>query len=260
MASSTAESFQDVDIGVSSPGVDRTAIFETTHWSVVLAAGNRSAAGADAAMERLCQTYWYPLYAYVRRRGYSEHDAQDLTQGFFAHLLERNAIERVSPAKGKFRSFLLSALNYYLCDFRDRAMAKKRGGGRTILSFEARAAEDRYRLEPVDGGSPERLFERRWALALLDRVLARLKEEFSEAGKAQKFDCLSQYLVEHEGSGTYAAAADELGQTEEAIKKAVQRMRQRYYVLFREEIAKTVASSAEVEEELRYLCAVMAGH
>jgi RNA polymerase sigma factor (sigma-70 family) len=240
-------------------GRKQSSVFETTRWSVVMSAGIRGSPGAEIALEHLCQSYWYPLYAYVRRRGFGEHDAQDLTQGFFAQLFERQALERVSPSKGKFRSFLLASLNYFLSDVRDHATAQKRGGGRTVVSFQAEAAEERYQLEPVDESSPDKLFERRWALTLLDRVLDRLNQEYTSVGKAGVFDRLSQYLVENEGMGTYADAARELGQTEEAVKKAVQRMRRRYYTLFREEITSTVSTDACVEEELRYLCSVMAG-
>lgn len=236
----------------------RSVIFATTHWSVVLAAGDRRAPEATAALERLCQTYWYPLYAYIRRRGYSQHDAEDLTQAFFAHLLERHSLQRLSPAKGKFRSFLLASMNYFLADQYDRRSALKRGGGQLIISFEAHAAEERFRIEPVDSCSPDKLFERRWALTLLDRVLARLEAEFVEAGKKAQFDRLSVYLIHGSADSSYADAARDLGQTEEAVKKASQRMRRRFYTLFREEIANTVATPADVDEELRYLCNLMA--
>jgi len=232
-------------------------IFATTHWSVVLAARETDAPQAAAALEKLCRTYWYPLYAYLRRRGYGEHDAQDLTQGFFAHLFERDWLHGVARDKGRFRSFLLASLNYFLADQRDRANAQKRGGGQPTISFDAREAEERYRLEPVDERSPDKLFERRWAMTLLDQVLARLGQEFADAGKRELFNRLQPFLVEGTGEKTYAETAREGGMTEEALKKAVQRMRRRYHQLFREEIAQTVASPEEVEEELRHLCAVL---
>jgi len=241
--------------GVSANG----SMFATTHWSVVLAAGRTTEPQSAAALEKLCRTYWYPLYAYLRRRGHTEHDAQDLTQGFFGQLLERDWLHGVTHEKGRFRSFLLASLNYYLADQRDRATAQKRGGGRALISFDAEQAEERYRLEPVDERSPDKLFERRWAMELLDQVLIRLSREFVEAGKGELFERLRPYLVEGGGASTYAQIAREAGLTEEAFKKAVQRMRRRYHELFREEIAQTVASSAEVEEELRHLCGVMAG-
>jgi RNA polymerase sigma-70 factor (ECF subfamily) len=232
-------------------------IFATTHWSVVLAARATDSSQAAAALEKLCRTYWYPLYAYLRRRGHGEHDAQDLTQGFFAHLFERDWLQSVAREKGRFRSFLLAALNYFLADQRDRAHAQKRGGGRPIISFDAHEAEERYRLEPVDERSPDKLFERRWAMTLLDQVLARLAQEFSDADKRDLFNRLQPFLVEGTGEKTYAEIAHAGGMTEEALKKAVQRMRGRYHQLFREEIAQTVASPEEVEEELRHLCTVL---
>jgi RNA polymerase sigma-70 factor (ECF subfamily) len=232
-------------------------VFATTHWSVVLAAGEPNSTQAAQALEKLCRTYWYPIYAYLRRRGWGEPDAQDLTQGFFAQLLERRSIQAVEREKGKFRSFLLASLNYYVADERDRANAQKRGGGREALSLDVQEAEQRYRLEPADQRSPEKIFELRWAMTLLDQVLARLAAEFSAAGKPELFNRLKPYLVEGSGEKTYAETAREGGMTEEALKKAVQRMRRRYHQLFREEIAQTVASPAEVDEELRHLCAVL---
>jgi RNA polymerase sigma-70 factor (ECF subfamily) len=196
---------------------------------------------------------------YLRRRGCGEQDAQDLAQGFFAQLLERRAIQGVEREKGKFRSFLLASLNYFLADERDRANAQKRGGGRQVLSLDAQEAEHRYRLEPLDERSPEKIFEYRWAMTLLDHVLARLGQEFTDAGKRELFERLQGYLVAGTGEGTYAEVAQEVGLTEEAVKKAAQRMRRRYHQLFREEIAQTVANSAEVDEELQHLCHVLSG-
>jgi DNA-directed RNA polymerase specialized sigma24 family protein len=232
-------------------------VFATTHWSVVLAAADIDSPKADIALAELCRTYWYPLYAYVRRRGYAEHDAQDLTQGFFVHLIERHSIRRVAREKGRFRSFLLASLNYFLADERDRASAEKRGGRCEIISFNAEEAEQRYRLEPVDNRDPEKIFEHRWAMTLLDQVLDRLKGDFARAGKAEFLMALQPFLVEGAGEQPYSEAALESGMSEEAFKKAVQRMRQRYYQLFREVIAQTVAIPAEVEDELRHLCAVV---
>jgi DNA-directed RNA polymerase specialized sigma24 family protein len=235
-------------------------VFATTHWSVVLTAGAENTLQSAAALEQLCRAYWYPLYAYVRRRGYGHEDAQDLTQGFMLQLLARKSFARVHPSRGRFRSFLLAGLNYFLVDERIRAQAQKRGGGQVTLSFvDTQEADARYRLEPVDGSSPDKLFERRWALTLLGQVLARLEQEFCAAGKADLFERLRAYLVANAGEETYAEAAAALGMTHEAFKKAVQRMRQRYYELFRQEIAHTVADAAEVEDEMRHLCAVMAG-
>jgi RNA polymerase sigma-70 factor (ECF subfamily) len=182
-----------------------------------------------------------------------------LTQAFLLQLLERKSFARVARGKGRFRSFLLAGLNYFLADARDHASAQKRGGGQPLLYFDAQAAEQRYRLEPVDDRSPDRLFEHRWALALLDQVLARLEKEFQETGKAGLFQRLRVFLVAGRGEASYADVAAELGMTGEAVKKAVHRIRRRYYTLFREEIAQTVADPVEVADEMRYLCAVMAG-
>ncbi len=242
---------------MNTDGANR--IFATTHWSVILAAKEGDSPSAQEALEKLCRAYWYPIYAYLRRRGCGEHDAQDLTQGFFAQLLERRSIQGVEREKGKFRSFLLASLNYFLADERDRANAQKRGGGRQILSLDTQEAEQRYRLEPVDERSPDKLFERRWAMTLLDLVLARLGQEFAEAGKRELFERLQPFLVEGTGDKTFAQLAQEVGMTEEAVKKAAQRMRRRYHQLFREEIAQTVASPEEVDEELRHLCHVLSG-
>ena len=241
------------------PPAKGSGLFTTTHWSVVLAAGLSESPQAAQALETLCGTYWYPLYAYVRRRGHGHEDAQDLTQAFLLQLLERKSFGRADPGKGRFRSFLLAGLNYFLADARDRVSAQKRGGGQPILSFDAQTAEQRYRLEPVDYLSPDRLFERQWALALLGQVLARLEEEYREAGKDRLFQQLRVFLVAGRGEATYAQVAAELGLSGEAVKKAVHRMRQRYYSLFRETIAQTVADPAEVADEMRYLCTMMAG-
>jgi RNA polymerase sigma factor (sigma-70 family) len=232
-------------------------VFATTHWSVVLATRESDAPRATVALERLCTVYWYPLYAYLRRRGHPDHDAQDLTQGFFAQLLERGSIQKAEREKGRFRSFLLASLNYFVADVRDRAAASKRGGGRELFSLDAEDAENRYRLEPVDGRNPERIFEQRWAMTLLDQVLARLAQEFTQSGKRELFERLQPLLIEETEVKTYAEIGREAGLTEEAVKKAVQRMRRRYHQLFREEIAHTVATPEEVEDELRHLCGVL---
>jgi len=222
--------------------------------------GGPGLAASQAALEQLCRAYWYPLYCYVRRRGYSHEDAQDLTQGFLLQLLERHSFARVDASKGRFRSFLLAGLGYFLSDQHDRASAQKHGGGQPMLSLtDTQGADERYRLEPVDERSPDKLFERRWALTLLDQVLDRLEQEYREAGKDRLFQRLRVFLVAGTGEENYAQVGAELAMSEEAVKKAVQRMRRRYYELFRHEIAQTVAGPEEVEEEMRYLCAVMAG-
>ena len=242
-----------------APGAVAQPLFATTHWSVVLATANQDSPQAAAALEQLCCTYWYPLYCYVRRHSYGHEDAQDLTQGFLLQLLERHSFARADASKGRFRSYLLAGLNYFLSDQRDRASTQKRGGGQPTLSFmDSRAVDERYRLEPVDVRSPDKLFERQWALTLLDQVLARLEQEFREAGQLERFQRLRVFLVAGRGEGSYAEVGAQVGMSGEAVKKAVHRMRRRYYGLFREEIAHTVASPAEVEEEMRSLCAIMA--
>lgn len=241
------------------PAPSSQAWFATTHWSVVLAAGQSTEAQASAALEQVCRAYWYPLYAYLRRDGHTEADAKDLTQGFFAHLLEHQTLNRVAREKGRFRSFLLASLKYYVADQRAHEHRQKRGGGQQLFSLDALTGEERYRLEPKDSRTPDQLFERRYALELLDRVLARLHEEFTDSDQASLFQALQPFLAAKEGGESYAALAARLGRSEEAIKKTVQRMRQRYQQLFREEIAQTVSTPEEVEDELRHLCAVMGG-
>ncbi len=233
------------------------AVFATTHWSVVLAAGQRPDVEASAALEHLCSLYWYPLYAYIRRRGYGVHDAQDSTQGFFAHLLRGERWCKLAPEKGKFRSFLITSLNNFLADEFDRAQAQKRGGGLQIIPFESEDAERRYQLEPLDHDTAERLFERRWALALTDHALARLEGEYREQGRAALFSHLCGTLVERGAVDSHAVAAERLGMTEAAVRKAAQRLRQRYREILRDTVSQTVGSRGEIEEELRYLRSVV---
>ena len=209
-------------------------------------------------MEKLCRIYWLPLYAYVRRRGYPLEDAQDLTQEFFAGLLARNGLERVSPLKGKFRSFLLASVNHLLSDQRDRACRVKRGGGQPLLSLDAEAAEERCRLEEADRLTPERLFDRRRAQALVEGMLAQLQQECARAGKVQHFAVLKQFLTGGEVPN-YRGAAEELHMTEGSVRVAVHRLRQRFGELFRQAVADTVASPDEIEGEMRYLLEVLTG-
>lgn len=223
----------------------------------MLAAGQEDSTLAVAALEQLCRTYWYPLYAYVRRKGYREHDAQDLTQGFFAHLLDRKALKQVGPGRAKFRSWLLTALNHFLNDEHDRRQAAKRGGGKPVVSVDAPEAEQRYRLEPVTTETPEKLFARSWAIALAENALHRLEREYRAAGHAALFEQLHGGLVEGDPPQPYAAVAAALGMTEAAVKKVVQRLRQRYQAVIREEIAQTVSTVSEIEEELRFLRSVL---
>ena len=231
--------------------------FATTHWSVVLSARNRKSPQSERALADLCETYWFGLYAYVRRSGYSSHDAQDLTQEFFAQFLEKDFLKDVDHRRGKFRSFLLAALKHFLSHQRERARAKKRGGGRVPFSLDFEDAENRYRLEPEDPATPERLYQRRWALTLLDRVVQRLQDEHARAGKADWFAGLKEFLTAGRESRPYRRVAEELGMSEGAIKVAVHRLRRRYRELLKEEIAQTVADPAEIEEELCELFAAV---
>jgi RNA polymerase sigma factor (sigma-70 family) len=227
--------------------------FPTTHWSVVLAAGKTVSPQSQVALERLCKAYWYPIYAYLRRCGHAQHDAQDLTQEFFARLLDGNSIENVSPEKGKFRSFLLAALNYTMANVRERAKAIKRGGGKEIISLDDKAAEEQFQREPASGLSPEHYFEKQWATALLERGLARLREEYEAAGKSTLFKKLQRFLSTSAASGQYDAAAAELEMNANAVAVAVHRLRHRYRELIRLEIADTVAAPDEIDEEMHYL-------
>src|SRR5262245_36311441 len=231
--------------------------FATTHWSLVLAARDRAEPGADDALAALCSLYWYPLYAYVRRRGHVPDDAHDLTQEFFARLLEKDFLAGVDRGKGKFRSFLMAACTHFLANERDRARAKRRGGGRRVRSLDAADAEGRYCAEPADDLTAEKLFERRWALALLQQVIGRLRDEFEAKGKGRLFDRLRGFLVGDKGGG-YRQAADQLRLSEGAVKVAVHRLRQRYRELLHEEIGRTVRTKDEIESEVRELFAALA--
>jgi RNA polymerase sigma factor (sigma-70 family) len=227
--------------------------FATTHWSVVVAAGHRSSPQAREALATLCRIYWYPLYVFVRRQGFSPEESQDLTQEFFVRLLDKDFMAGVDREKGRFRSFLLAACKHFLSNERDRARAKKRGGGRKLISIDAALAENRYRLEPADELTPEKLFERRWVLTLLDQVLALLKEESIQDGKTQMFDHLKLFLTGDKSHNSYRQVAAELDMTEGAVKVAAHRLRKRYRELLREEIAKTLRDGDSIEDEIREL-------
>ena len=242
---------------IEAPGAVAQPLFATTHWSVVLATADQDPSQAAAALEQLCRTYWYPLYAYVRHRGYSPEDAQDLTQEYFARLLKRNYPAQADRAKGKFRSFLLLTLNHFLSDEHERATTRKRGGGQPTVSLDGLNSEDRYRLEIADELSPEKLFERRWAQTVLDQALARLRAEFVADGKAEHYEILKAFEPGEQKAISYAEAAVRLGVSESAVKSLVHRLRQRHRELVREEIARTVSTAAEVDEELHYLIAVI---
>ena len=228
-------------------------LFVTTHWSVVQAAGHGDPTRAHDALAHLCQAYWYPLYAYARRRGSSPQDAQDLTQEFFARLLQGNWVAQADPERGRFRSFLLSAMKHFMANEWNKARAQKRGGGQPLVSLNDDSAESRYRLEPADQATPESLFERGWALTLLDGVLALLEEEYHRAGKQAEMEAMRPALTTDGGAIDYAQMARQLDTTETAARVAVHRLRQRYRQLLRAEVAGTVASPEEVEAEMRHL-------
>jgi RNA polymerase sigma-70 factor (ECF subfamily) len=232
--------------------------FVTTHWNTVLAAGATSSTRAAEALERLCRTYWFPLYAFVRRKGYGPHEAEDLTQGFFARFLEKRYLDDVAPEKGKFRTFLLCSLNHFLANEWDKSQRLKRGGDRTFLPLETTHAEERYHLES-EAETPEQAFDRRWAEAMLEVVLARLRAEFDETSKPSRFDELKPFLLGEPEAGSYAAVASRLQISEQGVKSAVHRLRRRFRDLFREEIAHTVSTRTAIDEELRYLVELMAG-
>lgn len=233
--------------------------FASTHWSLVAAAAQRWSPEARQALETLCQAYWYPLYAYARRYLPNPDDARDVTQGFFAQLLEKDYLQAADPHRGRFRSFLLTSFKHFLSKERDRAHAQKRGGGQSLLSLDFQAGERRYTLEPVDHATPEAIFERRWALTLLDQVLGRLKQEFAGAGKGAQFELLKSALTGDGTTALYSELGEQLGISEQAVKVAVHRLRRRYRELLRAEIAQTVTTADEVDEELRALFAAVRG-
>ena len=248
----------DPEVSPSSTCV-AAAQFPQTLWSVVLAAGSNSSPRSQEALATLCHTYWYPIYAFLRRGGQSPHDAEDLTQGFLAHLCQNQRLSRVGREKGKFRSFLLASLKNFLMDGAKKAHAQKRGGARAPVSLDAATAEERYALEPPEVLNPEKIYERRWAMMVIERVLERLKAESAEAGTAERFAQLQPLLLLENREESYAEVGMRLGMTEGAVKMALLRLRQRSRELFRSEIAHTVASVDEIEEEVRHLFAVLAG-
>jgi RNA polymerase sigma factor (sigma-70 family) len=235
---------------------DGPVAFATTHWSVVLEAQSESPA-AQEALEKLCRTYWWPIYGFVRRHGYSPEEAQDLTQGFFALLLERRDLDAVRREKGRLRSYLLASLKNFLAKAHRRAMTVKRGEGRALVPLDELLARERADLEPADTLTADRIFERRWALTLLEQVLTRLESEYRSAGSAKLFDCLKESLSDEPGRRSQAEVAAELGMTENAVKQAFHRMRQRYRQLLHDEIAQTVAVPGDVEDELRHFISVL---
>jgi RNA polymerase sigma-70 factor (ECF subfamily) len=232
--------------------------FATTHWSLIAAAQDADSSQAQAALAELCDAYWYPLYAYIRRQGVPAEEAQDLTQEFFARLLEKHWLDGVDRTKGTFRSFLLTACQHFLANERDRARAQKRGGDRKTVSIDLGNAEARYVREPAHHLTAEKLYSRRWALTLLEQVLARLRDTFVQAGKEALFDRLRIFLQGERQGTSYGHLADELGMTEGAVKVAVHRLRRQYRDLLRAEIARTLDDPTRIDEEIRDLFAALA--
>lgn len=227
--------------------------FQATRWSLVLAASSDSTSIGAPALEKLCATYWYPLYAYARRAGQSPEDAQDLTQGFFARLLQNGFLAKADPGRGKFRTFLLSSFKHFIHHEWQRAHAQKRGGSASVLPLDAFGAEQRYGVEPTDRETPESLYERRWALTVLEIVLGRLRLEQAAEGRTRTFELLKPYLTGDAGAPPMSVVAEKLGLSEGAIAQSAHRLRRRYRELLRAEIAETVADSASVDEEVRNL-------
>jgi DNA-directed RNA polymerase specialized sigma24 family protein len=238
----------------SSPPAPGGDCFVTTRWTVVLSAGHKSSPQSDRALGELCQAYWYPLYAYVRRQGHTREDAEDLVQAFFARFLEKNYLEGLSSERGRFRAFLLASLKHFLANEWDKANRQKRGGGAQHLSLDWQGADQRYHLDPHDPASPpDRAFDREWALALLEAVIARLRQECAAEGKAKLFESAKGFLMVGEAALPYGQAGAEAGLDEGAMRVAVHRLRKRYRELLRAEIAQTLADPAQVAEELRSL-------
>jgi RNA polymerase sigma factor (sigma-70 family) len=241
--------------GNSSSGIDHP--FAATRWSVVLVAGRRSSPDSRRALALLCEAYWYPLYAYVRRRVNDANDAHDLTQAFFAELLAKNYIGSAKAERGRFRAFLLTSLKHFLSKEWDKAKAKKRGGGKAPIPLDFESADSRYRIEPIATLTAEQIYDREWALALLERIVRRLEQESVEAGKLEQFQELKSFLIGEQAGPTYSEVALKLGTTEAALKMAVHRLRRRYRELLREEIAETVSDPEQVEDEIRNLFATL---
>jgi RNA polymerase sigma factor (sigma-70 family) len=237
----------------------RQPVFVTTHWSLVLSAGRSDSTHARDALEKLCHTYWPPIYAFVRRQGHNPHDAEDLTQEFFARVLAKNYFAGADRTRGRFRSFLLGSLKHFLANEWDKARAQKRGGGQPVISIDTASVETSCGFEPADNVTPEKIFERRWALTLLDQVLRRLREEYIRDGREKLFDELKPTLTEASRTVRYAEIAARLETSEGAVKVAVHRLRQRYRELLRAEIADTVADPGEIEDEIRNLFAALSG-
>jgi RNA polymerase sigma-70 factor (ECF subfamily) len=241
----------------STEGQSKPQWFPATHWTDIVAARREGSATAAEALNRLCETYWYPIYAYIRRKGHTDEDAKDIAQGFFFHIIERNLLGSADRTKGKFRSFLLGSLNYFLANLKDFEQAKKRGGGATIISLDAATGEERYSLEPVEQLTPEKLFERRWALDLHEQAVLHLRDEYRSLGKEPLFEQLRPFLSDQTDSGEYAAVAQTLKMTPGAVTTAANRLRGRYGELITAEVARTVGSPDEIPGERRYIFEVL---
>jgi DNA-directed RNA polymerase specialized sigma24 family protein len=241
----------------AAASAQKTSIaFTTTHWSVVLEAQGQSPA-AQEALEKLCRAYWRPVYGFIKRQGTRTQEAEDLTQGFFSLLLERRDFDAVRKEKGRLRSYLLTSLKHFLASEQRRAMTLKRGKGQRLIPLEELKANERFEMEPADPLSADRLYERRWALTLMEQVLRRLKDEYCTAGNTALFDSLKQLLPDEAGAPSRAEIALQLGMTDNALRQAFHRFRQRYQLLLREEIGHTVAVASDVEDELRHLISVL---
>jgi RNA polymerase sigma factor (sigma-70 family) len=242
-----------------APGAVAQPLFATTHWSVVLSTADQDSPEAAAALEQLCRTYWFPLYAYVRRTGYSPEDAEDLTQQFFARFVEKRSFGVANPARGRFRTFLLKSLQHFLADDWRRAHRVKRGGGVLQVPLDAVAAESRYLAEITDTMTPERAYEQHWASTLLEQVLEQMHQDYSRAGKKQLFEALEDLLWGPDPEVCYAVLAKNLGLTEGALRGAVFRLREHYRERLRAEVAHTVSAPGEIDAELHYLKSVIGG-
>jgi RNA polymerase sigma-70 factor (ECF subfamily) len=237
----------------TEPAGQPAGVFATTHWSVVVRAGDSGSPEAASAMERLCRTYWYPLYVFVRRKGYGHEDASDLTQAFFAKFLEKRYLRSVDESLGKFRTFLLTSMTHFLANEWDKSQAQRRGGGMHVFSLDETAADQRYLLEPADNNTPETLFDRRWAETVMGVVLDRLAAETEE----KRFEVLKRFLLEDKVAVSYEEVSGPLGMSVSAVTSAIHRMRGRFRALLFEEVANTVEKPEDVEQELRHLLAAL---
>jgi RNA polymerase sigma-70 factor (ECF subfamily) len=231
--------------------------FSETHWSIVIAAGQKDSLAGEA-LQKLCKVYWYPLYAFLRRQGQSRQDAEDLTQEFFARLLARNDLATVDRSKGRFRSFLLASMKHFLANEWDKTRAQKRGGGKQIFSINLEDSESRYAAEPTHDITPDKLYDRRWAMTILDQVMVKLREEMRAEGKLDQFEQMKLFLTGNKGEVRYAKVAENLGMSETAVKTAVHRLRKRYRQLLSAVISDTVETRQDVEQEMHYLLAALA--